>query len=88
MAQICKKNNDFFRLGQSGSSRRYNLQDDMSESTPLLAPKPVIKDPNTKEKKRSLFRALAKTFGLELLHAHVFKLIYDITIFISPILLR
>ncbi|XP_063398260.1 multidrug resistance-associated protein 1-like isoform X1 [Mytilus trossulus] len=76
------------RLGQSGSSRRYNLQDDMSESTPLLAPKPVIKDPSTKENKRSLFRALAKTFGLELLHAHVFKLIYDITIFISPILLR
>ncbi|XP_071120825.1 multidrug resistance-associated protein 1-like isoform X2 [Mytilus edulis] len=76
------------RLGQSGSTHRYNLQDDMSESTPLLAPKPVVKDPNTKEKKRSLFRALAKTFGLELLHAHVFKLIYDITIFISPILLR
>jgi len=31
---------------------------------------------------------LAKTFALEMLHSHFFKLIYDVTIFITPILLR
>ncbi|KAL5010012.1 hypothetical protein ScPMuIL_012317, partial [Solemya velum] len=40
------------------------------------------------EKKNSLFRVLAKTYGWELLQAQFFKLPYDILMFITPVLVR
>ena len=35
-----------------------------------------------------LLNILVRTFGIELLHAHIWKVFYDVTIFISPFLLR
>ncbi|KAJ8315796.1 hypothetical protein KUTeg_007946 [Tegillarca granosa] len=72
------------------------IQDDQSETTPLLKEKPDAKESKKDTKKAtvdlsnkpSLFKVLFKTFGWELLHSQIFKLFYDILQFINPLLLQ
>ncbi|KAL5011002.1 hypothetical protein ScPMuIL_013307 [Solemya velum] len=40
------------------------------------------------EKKNSLFRVMAKTYGWDILQSHFFKILYDILVFTTPVLLR
>ncbi|KAL5011003.1 hypothetical protein ScPMuIL_013308 [Solemya velum] len=40
------------------------------------------------EKKNSLFRVMAKTYGWEILQSHFLKILYDILLFTTPVLLR
>ncbi|XP_048728231.2 multidrug resistance-associated protein 1-like [Ostrea edulis] len=72
-------------------SKHYSsIQDEeTSEKTPLLQSdeskksktEPTVKGP-------SLIKALFRTFGWELLHAQIFKLFYDVLVFVLPALLK
>ena len=73
-----------------------HLQQDLdhTERTPLLRDgnakneSEKEKSGKDKEKKPSLLKVLVKTFGVEFLHAQVFKLFYDGLIFLFPQLLQ
>jgi len=76
-----------FRYNVTTTIKRHHLQDVACESTPLLIPDPRM-SPLQRQKKPSLLKVLGKTFWLELLHANIWKLVYDVTLFISPFLLK
>ncbi|KAK3589166.1 hypothetical protein CHS0354_018871 [Potamilus streckersoni] len=65
--------------------------DELSESSPLLTTPESGRSrrKSTKDlRKISLMKVLIRTFGCELLLSHIWKLLYDVLIFISPNLLR
>lgn len=73
----------YLRTSKKRSHDMYQqIQDKMSESTPTT--KIRYKQTNT----LTLLNILVRTFVIELLHAHIWKVFYDVTIFISPFLLR
>jgi hypothetical protein len=77
----------YLRTSKKRSHDMYQqIQDKMSESTPWLQPTTKIRYKQTNT--LTLLNILVRTFGIELLHAHIWKVFYDVTIFISPFLLR
>ena len=66
-----------------------SIQEETSEKSPLL--KKETKEKSKKELEvigPSLIKVLFKTFGWELLHSQMFKLLYDVLVFVLPILLK
>lgn len=66
-----------------------SIQGETSEKSPLL--KKETKEKSKKEPEvigPSLIKVLFKTFGWELLHSQMFKLLYDVLVFVLPILLK
>ncbi|XP_012944065.1 multidrug resistance-associated protein 1 [Aplysia californica] len=59
-----------------------------SEATPDVVVKDGAKNPADSGPPASLFKVLAKTYGLELLQAHFCKFVYDLLQFVSPLLLN
>ncbi|XP_062606443.1 multidrug resistance-associated protein 1-like [Saccostrea cucullata] len=71
------------------SSNYTSIQEETSEKSPLLPKSEEEKSKReTKVPGPSLLNVLFKTFGWELLHAQIFKLFYDVLVFVLPQLLK
>ncbi|CAC5385161.1 ABCC1 [Mytilus coruscus] len=71
------------------ANHHYHLQEAESETTYLLVKSPPK---NIKSKqhqtKPSLIKVLCRTFAVQLFIANIWKIVYDVTLFISPFLLK
>lgn len=73
-----------YRKSNRSHDYHQTSSEDMSDLIPLIQSTTKLKSHNAS----SLLVTLIRTFGIEMLHAHIWKLIYDATIFISPFLLQ
>lgn len=78
----------YFSHEYETANHQYHLQEAESETSYLLVKSHKNIKSQQHQTKPSLIKVLCRTFAVQLFIANIWKIVYDVTLFISPFLLK